>query len=281
MMIFVALVQSNTVPFIADGNEVESRMVLVPGVTRQAEGLVGAYTVKVEPCELLPNPDINWFVGPFSESVMALATIRGALTIDSKLDSLLGVSTEMGAVGTLREAKATLVRARGVIAEQLEIIEMPHRGVVFDAESKSAQGLSFNILGTSLASCQGSISPAQVAPVEAGLNFLSSSLHPGFGLSPYFQGVIDELQSLALTAWSAVRTALYAWDFNLTVAIRVIQDRLSVLFHSVSNTVMLFCSVSWPKRRWFLCHGARPPKDPVQGGSGPVLGACFGSCFAS
>ncbi len=186
----------------------------------------------------------------------------------------------MGAVGTLLEAKAELVRARGVIAEQLEVIETPHHGLAFDAGLQSAQLLGFNTAGAICASYRGAVSPAQVFMVEPEPCFGSPLLLSGSAFSPYLQYVLDEFQA-AWTICTAVRGAvLRVWDQWLALAVHAIQQTVSVLFHFIANVVTLFCSVSWPKRRWFLFHGARPPKNRVQAALGLFFGACSGPIFA-
>jgi hypothetical protein len=214
------------------------------------------------------------FEAIFSETVKYLLTASPIeVELNSNFDVILGTPSGMGAVGTLLEAKATLVRARGAAAEQLEIAEAKYRWMTF-CNSLHTQLSDFGVAGTRPTSHPTTISPAQIFAVEAE-PFDSLWLGARPEVSAYFHGVVDELEKAACAISSVVRAM--AWELRDRVAIvgRAIQHRLYILFHFLSDVAMVFCSVSWPKRRWFLCHGARPPKSQVPGGFGPVFPGVF------
>jgi hypothetical protein len=54
---------------------------------------------------------------------------------------------------------------------------------------------------------------------------------------------------------------------------------LLVIRRLISSSIRLFCSVRWEQRRWFLFHGARPPKR-VQWFLDFFIGVCSKSSLA-
>lgn len=52
------------------------------------------------------------------------------------------------------------------------------------------------------------------------------------------------------------------------------------VFRAAALSALIFCSVRWEKRRWFLFHGARPPKSVQQAIWACLLEACSGSALA-
>jgi hypothetical protein len=215
--------------------------------------------------------------GGFSGSTTALTTLP-SVTLNLNFDSLLDVSPQMGAVGPLQHAKATFIGARNVIAEQIEALEMPD-GLAFYDACEPTQQLVLTLRGAGLALLEHAVAPSQLAEIGCGPSVPFPSLCPVPEYSTYFESVLDELQVFACAVRTVVRDFLRAWDLKFALAIRFIQSRLSARFRCLSRLVTFFCSVSWPKRRWFLCHGARPPKK--QATLDPFLEACSGSAFAS
>jgi hypothetical protein len=88
------------------------------------------------------------------------------------------------------------------------------------------------------------------------------------------------------------------WDYLLSAARRTqvvltqvltlvrraqhwVSDLISILIRQLARLACsLFCSVSWERRRWFLCHTSHPPKASRPAVAGLFLGACFGSPLA-
>jgi hypothetical protein len=110
------------------------------------------------------------------------------------------------------------------------------------------------------------------------LNFYSPSLHQPYAPTTYHQSIQDELYRHAVSIVLNARTFLEkvlarCWD-----GIRRASVFVDILFAAISSPI-LFCSVSWEKRRWFLVHGARPPKV-AQAIWARLPEACSGSALA-
>jgi len=112
-------------------------------------------------------------------------------------------------------------------------------------------------------------------------------------IAPYMQGAGVSLLASIQDAWKSFEDM---FQEAARCILRVIEYRdflqkllhrasvvLSIRFKAIFNAiypVSLFCSVSWERRRWFLHHGARPPKPMVQAILGLFAGACSGSPIA-
>jgi hypothetical protein len=96
--------------------------------------------------------------------------------------------------------------------------------------------------------------------------------------STYSQCIQDELGN------HAVRLVFYAR--TVQKALRKLRDRISLVSIHISALLavlfsgIIFCSVRWEKRRWFLFHGARPPKSTAQALWACLLEAGSGSALA-
>jgi len=88
------------------------------------------------------------------------------------------------------------------------------------------------------------------------------------------RSVQDEL--FAFIAETAVRKALTALDRTLGC----VEHFLGVVRKATFSSVRFFCCVCWEKRRWFLFHGARPPKLTVHSILNPFSEACSGALHA-
>ncbi len=119
------------------------------------------------------------------------------------------------------------------------------------------------------------INAPEPAPVYPGINVCSPSLQGPCWPSQYFHGVQQELVSFVCEIQVELRKALTALDRLLGC----IDHVLLVIRRFVSSNIRLFCSVRWEQRRWFLFHGARPPKT-VQGILDFFIGVCSGSSLA-
>lgn len=92
------------------------------------------------------------------------------------------------------------------------------------------------------------------------LNVRAPSLHLPSDLSTYFQVIQEELFDHVVRAALHARTLLQDALKTLRDSIRLVSALIVTLLASVFST-HIFCSVLWEKRRWFLLHGARPPKS--------------------
>jgi hypothetical protein len=111
------------------------------------------------------------------------------------------------------------------------------------------------------------------------LDVRAPSLHQPYAETAYFRSVQDELYchfvSFVLQARTFVKKALTKYRDR----IRVVSVVISTL-HAVVFSPIIFCSVRWEKRRWFLLHGARPPKSTARAMWACLPEACSGSSLA-
>ena len=113
------------------------------------------------------------------------------------------------------------------------------------------------------------------APDSAQLNFSPHPFYQPHAQTIYHKSVQDEL------CWQVVRVVLEARTFlenvlaNCQSIIRLVSAIIGLL-HAVAFSASIFCSVLWEKRRWFLFHGARPPKSTAQAMWTCLPGACSG-----
>ncbi len=122
----------------------------------------------------------------------------------------------------------------------------------------------------------GPVAPASSNLCSKLVNFCAPSIQGPFALTQYFHSVRDELFTWICETRIALRKALTAVDRLLGCVDHFVLE----IRKSVSSNIRLFCSVCWEKRRWFLYHGARPPKVTVQAIQGLFAGACSGSRLA-
>lgn len=120
------------------------------------------------------------------------------------------------------------------------------------------------------------ISTAEPAAVEPGIDVRSPSLQGPYWPSQYFESVQQELVSLICEIQVELRKTLTDLDRLLGC----IDHILLVIRRFISSNIRLFCSVRWEQRRWFLFHGARPPKT-VQWVLDFFIGVCSGSSLAT
>lgn len=98
-----------------------------------------------------------------------------------------------------------------------------------------------------------------------------------FTPSTYSRCIQDELGN------HAVSLVFYAR--RVKKALRKLRDRICLVSVHISALLaalfsgIIFCSVRWEKRRWFLFHGARPPKSTAQAMWTCLLEACSGSAL--
>jgi len=85
----------------------------------------------------------------------------------------------------------------------------------------------------------------------------------------------DYIRSLA----RRTQTALYEQLSEVSRKLRRVNDVVAIIGDGHPQ-IPRFCSVRWERRRWFLHHGARPPKQTVQAILGLFTGACSGSPIA-
>ena len=94
-------------------------------------------------------------------------------------------------------------------------------------------------------------------------------------VSQYFRFVQDSVVDFICEINARLRRALT----DVCTRLGRVDSALSVRW-LVSSAIRLFCSVTWEHRRYFLIHGARPPKS-VQAFLDSVGGVCSGFSLAS
>lgn len=120
----------------------------------------------------------------------------------------------------------------------------------------------------------------EIPSTDSGLQtFCSHSLYVPYEPSTYYQIVQDELLTYVVGVFVDARA-------YLEKALNTFRDRLRFVgiliatLRTVASFANIFCSVRWEKRRWFLFHGARPPKSTAQAMWSCLPEACSGSALA-
>jgi hypothetical protein len=110
-------------------------------------------------------------------------------------------------------------------------------------------------------------------------NVCSYSFYQPYAPTTYYLSIQDELLTYVVSVFVDARTYLQR-------ALNIFQDRIRLLsvviaiLRAAAFTANIFCSVRWEKRRWFLFHGARPPKSTLQALWACMPEACSGSALA-
>ncbi len=105
---------------------------------------------------------------------------------------------------------------------------------------------------------------------------LSPSLQLPWSDTPLFEGVHEQFHTALDRKRAQVRKALLLCRAQS----RFISAKIARLLRRALLPIRLFCSVRWEERRWFLIHGARPPKAPVQAILSLLSAACSGPLIA-
>jgi hypothetical protein len=177
--------------------------------------------------------------------------------------------------GTLAHESAHLhVGQIGLLQEYRHDLAANGRLLVRDLQKIEATEIELR--GCWPAPMMGPVAPFGLNLYSTQPNVFAPSLQQPFALTQYFYIVRDELFSWICETRIAVRKALTALDRLLGC----VDHFLLEIRKSASSNIRLFCSVCWEKRRWFLYHGARPPKVAVRAILGLFAGACSGSRLA-
>jgi hypothetical protein len=166
-------------------------------------------------------------------------------------------------LGPLQEYRQELANREQLLAEDLRSIDLLYftaHGAVTAIEAKVNEPQ-----GTDVPSIYG--------------NFFAPSLPLPSTQTQYLKYVRDDLYTLisALDHASViVQNALFLCRSEARYVNGVIAKLLRIAFSGLS----LFCSVPWFHRRWFVFHGARPPRPSVQATLSLFTGACSGPRLA-
>lgn len=184
----------------------------------------------------------------------------GAMAFEGTMDWLF--YQYMGQVGLLQEYRHDLAETVRSLTENL----------------RSVDSYWWNVSGTFAVAAElqkqavsNGLGPSSIQP-----NVFAPSLYVPFAQTKYFGEVQDELFTIACEARVVLRKVFTAFDRLLGCVAHI----LLVIRKSTSSVIRFFCSVRFEKRRWFLYHGARPPKETVQAILDPFTRACSESSLA-
>jgi hypothetical protein len=212
------------------------------------------------PSLILPSDPAPKFEGLFitADNFLYGPTPPTALTLSALARE--SIDLLVGQIGPLQEYRHDLASNARLLVRDLQKI---------DATEIELQGCWPEPMMGPVAPCNSSLYSNLV-------NVCAPSLQGPFAPTQYFHVVRDELFTLNCETRIAVRKALTAVDYLLGC----VDHFVLKIFKSASSNIRLFCNVCWEKRRWFLHHGARPPKATVQAILGPFVGACSESRLA-
>ncbi len=112
-------------------------------------------------------------------------------------------------------------------------------------------------------------------------NLFAPSLHlPYVQASPYFDSIQDDLWDYVASIARKTSNALRHNLWRCTSALRRVSEVILILRKVAFSRISFFCSVRWERRRWFLRHGAHPPKQTVQAILSLFTEACSRSLIA-
>jgi hypothetical protein len=117
------------------------------------------------------------------------------------------------------------------------------------------------------------------SPDSEELNLCVPSFYQPYSPSMYFESIQDELFNHVVSVVLHARTFLQGVLSALREGIRLVSVLIGTLLAAIFSA-NIFCSVRWERRRWFLFHGARPPKFTAQVMWACLLEACSGSALA-
>ena len=166
-----------------------------------------------------------------------------------------------GLVSQLREYRQELGNAALSISDDLRMID-----------------LWFYAWDNSLVAVQ-TKSYAEPAEYQSQASVYVPSLDPYLSQTQYYECVQDELLNHEASRNCWTRTFLQKALIGVKQVLRLVGASLAVIQSSIIPAI--FCSVLWEERRWFLFHGARPPRASLLATSGLLAGACSGLLIAS
>jgi hypothetical protein len=115
----------------------------------------------------------------------------------------------------------------------------------------------------------------EAARYESYINVSVPSLDPDYWIADGRMSIQEEIQAFLANAISETRSALQSAMLWFQKALDFVCRNLAVIL-AVVFFPAIFCSVCWENRRWFLFHGARPPRAANEAMLGLFAGACLG-----
>jgi hypothetical protein len=110
-------------------------------------------------------------------------------------------------------------------------------------------------------------------------NFCVLSMHSCMGVTG-FSSIVQEVLAQVVSIAHYSRNVLQQRLSQCKRELRRTSALVVIIEKAAFSAVSFFCCVRWERRRWFLHHGARPPKQPVQAMLSLFTGACSGSLIA-
>jgi hypothetical protein len=117
---------------------------------------------------------------------------------------------------------------------------------------------------------------ASTSPPQDLIDVRVPSLQGPYGaLQPGYFGGVQDICSYLWVLACTVRDALQKQLLVLKRELRRVTAVVAIL-RKARRSVTFFCSVRWERRRWFLHHGARPPKASARAILSLFAEACSG-----
>jgi len=109
-------------------------------------------------------------------------------------------------------------------------------------------------------------------------NTVAPCLQLAFTQGPLFFGSIQEdVWAFIVSVDRKVSESLRDWQRQLNLALLQVNRAVAVILHKIAGSgTGFFCGMRWERRRWFLRHGARPPKIRLAAISSLFPEACLG-----
>jgi hypothetical protein len=201
------------------------------------------------------------------------------VSLDSHVAWAMGFGfNTIGDMGSPALSRASSQLSAGLVSQLREYRQELHNAARSISDDLRMIDLWFYACDNSLVAVQ-SKSYAELAKYESQVSVCVPSLDPYLSQTQYYECVRDELlnHEARRTCWT--RTFLQKELIGVKQALRLVGTSLAVIQSAIIPAI--FCSVLWEERRWFLFHGARPPRASVQAMSGLLAGACSGLLIAS
>jgi len=107
------------------------------------------------------------------------------------------------------------------------------------------------------------------------INVSAPSLDPHYWIADGRMSIQEEILAFLTSAVFEARAAIQSAMLWFQGVLDFVGLHLAVIL-AVVFFPAIFCSVCWENRRWFLFHGARPPRAANEAMSGLFAGACLG-----
>jgi hypothetical protein len=170
-----------------------------------------------------------------------------------------------------------------ILVDQLDELQDRRRELTVQARSVINDLRSVNVLASQLNTLPVSASALRSGWAQAQNNqptLWATSQHSSEAIQE-FVSVQDDLCAYVVSVARLNRERLEGTLAQYRWQLRRISDLIAIIQRARLSLVSVFCSVQWEQRRWFLFHGSRPPRQPVQAIMGLFAGACSRSLLAN